>query len=116
MFQMAGEVVLRIQNLKKGNAITKTMKSGEIVIGDLVIPFVLQRLIMGRVNDIGSEAPLLMDVTYYEQRPSTRFTKQGYGSVSIRCGQNQVFVYIKKEMLQQFFSAFWMDAMLRLSR
>ncbi|MCE9642903.1 MAG: hypothetical protein K8Q97_01110 [Candidatus Andersenbacteria bacterium] len=117
MFQVSGEVVVRIQNLKKGNEITTTMNSGEIVIGETVTPFVLQLKVRGKIEDLTSGIPIPIGVTCFEQSPITPFMKRGYASLMLICGQveMQAYIYIKRELLRDFYAAFCMDAVSHLS-
>lgn len=105
MFAIAGEVALRIENLKSGNEITQTMASGVIVIGETVTPFVLQRQVRGCIDNLNMEKPEQVKLVCFEQR-ATAFTKQGYVSLLLTTPHSQFHVYIKKEWLKDFYAAF----------
>ena len=100
-----------IKNLKDGNELTSTMKSGELVVNDVCIPFVLQKISCGRINDwLGEKTQTYIHVTISDQLRPTLFTKNGYVSVQLGTRMGMIYVYIKKELLKDFFSAVCMSA------
>lgn len=109
---IAGEAIFKVQNLKKGNEITSTMRSGEFVIGEgVVVPFVLQRIVRGNIACLCTDSPLRVAII----RPGvnkTAFTKAGYVSllitIMITAETIQLYAYIKKDELRNFFAAFCM--------
>lgn len=103
---MSGDVVIRIQNLKPGNAITKTMKSGELVIGESITPFILQRLAHGSINKMSTEQTVCTVLACYESLRSTPFTRQGYISLLMTFPQVQMWIYIEKDRLYDLAVAF----------
>lgn len=107
MFAIAGEVALRIENLKSGNEITQTMPSGALVIGETVTPFVLQRKVRGNIDGLNMDRPERISLSCFEQR-ATAFTKQGYVSLLLTIPHGKFYVYIKKEWLKDFYAAFCM--------
>lgn len=113
---VAGDASLQIQGLKDGNEITSTMKSGEIVIRNafcnVTIPFILQKVIRGKLSDLRSDPPTHMSVLAFEVSRSTPFTRQGYVSILITSGNTQMYFYIKKYELTKFFDAFCTSAIL----
>lgn len=106
MFVIAGEVALRIENLKSGNEITQTMPSGELVIGETVTPFVLQRKVRGNINQLNMSRSERVGIILSDQLRATTFTKQGYVSLLLTIPHGRFYVYIKKEKLEEFRVAF----------
>ena len=94
-----------IKNLKSDNELTSTMKSGELVVNDVSIPFVLQRVSYGRVSDMLENFQTDISIIVHEQLRSTLFTKNGYVSIQLMNRMGMIWVYIKKEFLKDFFSA-----------
>ncbi len=116
-FLVKGKVWIKIQNLKDGNEITKTMPSGEIVMGDVKIPFILQKVAKGSVNDIcyvpsppgpisKFEEAVFVEVSRHFLKKTTPFTKQGYVSLQIKTDKATMFFYIEKRCLFMLFGAF----------
>jgi hypothetical protein len=100
---LSGSVRIQTRHMTDGNEITSTMPSGDFVIGEAVIPFVLQRLRRGKLACLDVDPPGRVAVIV-EDEPvrRTRFTSQGYVSVLIMTHQLQVYVYIKQEPLAAF--------------
>jgi len=100
-FSMSVEgVSLDVTGLRKGNEITKTMKSGTLLINGISrTPFILQKLIRGKF-DIGQQIDNFT-IHIFDQR-KTKFTKQGYVSVLLTTQSLQVKLYIKKRHIQGF--------------
>ena len=94
-----------IKNLKNGNELTSTMKSGELTVDDVSVPFVLQRVSYGRVNDMLEKFQTDISIIIHDQLRSTLFTKNGYISIQLTNRMGMIYVYIKKEFLKEFFSA-----------
>ncbi len=109
MFTITGEVALRIENLRKGNPITRTMPSGALVIGETVTPFILQRKIRGNIEGLNMDRPERVTLCCFEQR-TTHFTIQGYVSLLLTVPHGQFYVYIKKDWLKDFYAAFCMTS------
>ena len=109
MLEIVGEVALRIENLKPGNEITKTMPSGTLVIGETATPFVLQRKAWGNIKKLNTNQPEQVKLACFKQR-TTAFTKQGYVSFLLTSQHVQCYLYIKKEWLKDFYAAFCMMA------
>jgi len=98
-----------IKNLKEGNELTSTMKSGELVVNDVCIPFVLRKISYGRINDwLGEKTQTDIHAIIFDQLRPTLFTKNGYVSVQLGTRMGMIYVYIKKELLKDFFSAICM--------
>jgi hypothetical protein len=100
-----------IKNLKDGNELTNTMKSGELVINDVSIPFVLQRVSYGRVNEMLNNFSTDISIIIHDQLRSTLFTKNGYVSIQLANSIGMIWLYIKKEFLKEFFSAICMASL-----
>lgn len=105
MFEIKGNVTFHIQNLRDGNEITSTMQSGEMVINETVIPFIMQRRVSGRIKDMRTKSPTYLGVMRPERNKSTTFTRQGYISFLMTMGHAQIYAYIKKERLRDFLLA-----------
>lgn len=100
-----------IKNLKDGNELTSTMKSGELVVNDVYIPFVLQKISYGKINDwLDEKTQTDIHAIVFDQLRPTLFTKNGYVSVQLGTRMGMIYVYIKKEFLKDFFSAVCMSA------
>ncbi|NTW26778.1 MAG: hypothetical protein HGA36_00410 [Candidatus Moranbacteria bacterium] len=100
-----------IKNLKDGNKLTSTMKSGELVVNDVSVPFVLQRVSYGRVNEMLEKFSTDIGIIIHDQLRSTLFTKNGYISIQLTNRMGMIWVYIKKEFLKEFFSAICMASL-----
>ncbi len=100
---------MAVREIKDGNELTTTMKSGLLVINEVEIPFVLQRTFSKRTvkeYSIGFFGEVyVVNVNNRE----TRFTKQGYRSFLITTGASgnllQVYVYVKKDDCPKFINA-----------
>ena len=100
-----------IQNLKDGNELTGTMKSGELIVAGVSTPFVLQRMEHGRIVNMTQEFQTFVTVIIFKQLKSTVFTKRGYVSLQIGNRHGMMWVYIKKDSLKEFFSAICMASL-----
>lgn len=109
MFAISGTVVLRVENMKPGNEVTKKMPSGALIIGETVTPFVLQRKVRGHIENLNMKRAELVGVCCFKQRCTT-FTKLGYVSLLLNVPQGQFYVYIKQEWLKDFYAAFCMTS------
>ena len=92
-----------IRNLKEGNELTSTMKSGELVVNDVCIPFVLQRIYYGRISDwLDEKNQTDIQVIIFDQLRPTLFTKNGYVSVQLGTRMGLIYVYIKRSYSKTF--------------
>ena len=107
--QITGDLQFSIQNLKKGNEVTNTMSSGDLVIDGFATPFVLQEKVRGRLRDMTNNFRTTLAVISFEQLRKTDFTKKGYASLLLTHNRGQLWVYIKKEDLREFFTAICMS-------
>lgn len=107
---VTGDVILWIQNLRDGNEVTSTMQSGEFVVDDVVIPFILQRTVYGKIAQIGTGQPIHITLRCFEKSRSTPFARQGYVSILVTTKPVQMYVYIKEDRLKNFFATFCMAA------
>ena len=101
-----GDVIFSLQNMKKGNAVTNTMKSGEIVVNDTVIPIILQNVARGKIKNMKSETPAVLTVMIFNSLRTTPHTRLGYISVQLGGNHCMIYVYIKKEHIKNLLGAF----------
>lgn len=109
MFQSSGDVSIKFQNLTKGNDLTKTMKSGEMVVCGKVFPFVLQKLNHGNLQRDADGNVIRVAISCFEQS-KTLFTKNGYVSLLLTFGNTQVYIYLKRDLVGDFFSSISISA------
>ena len=87
-----------------------------MVIGETATPFVLQRLLHGRIDNLSMERPEQVGLYCFKQRATT-FTKQGYVSLLLMTlSHGQFYIYIKKERVRNFYAAFCMDSVAALMK
>jgi hypothetical protein len=110
MLEIRCRVNCFIRNLKKGNEVTSTRLSGELLVDDFVTPFVLQGITKGHVGSIKEPTLLSLFVQCVVQLRATAYTKQGYRTIIITCQQWQMILYIKQEFLRDFFTAICMGS------
>jgi hypothetical protein len=103
--EISGSVKFYVKNLRAGNEITSTMRSGELIVSGFATPFVLRRSTEGELKRVMSESLTHFSVICYEKTKETAFTKRGYVNILISSSQMTMWVYIKKEFLKKFFSA-----------
>jgi hypothetical protein len=107
-----GNVKFIVQKMRRGNEITSAMPSGEFVIDGVVVPFVLRKVFSSKIQNLETEPLLVRNVAVavHEQKAATAFAKGGYVNIHIEAGVCQIWVYIKRECLGDFFSAICMGS------
>lgn len=101
---ITGHVNFCIKNLEKGSGATKTMRSGELLINNVVFPFVLQRKEYGKFREMANEFSTSLTVMYYKGN-KTAFTRKGYVNLQLMISSKvQLWIYMKEDLLRDFFA------------
>jgi len=90
----------QIRNLQPGNELTKTMKSGEMVISGEAIPFVLRSKTYGKIDELKRRNALLAVINHGNVK-KTVFTKAGYYPLSVVLKKCQFLIYVKNADMQK---------------
>jgi hypothetical protein len=92
-----------VKDLRQGNDLNKTMKSGVLVINGVEIPFVLRRRSWGKIEI--SVKLFRLSVVHFADSKKTAFTKAGYVSFLLTSEVSQFWIYVKNEDVSKLTSA-----------
>jgi hypothetical protein len=90
----------QIRNLQAGNELTRTMKSGEMVISGEVIPFVLRSKTYGKIDGVKRRNVLLVVINHGNVK-KTMFIKAGYCPLSVVIEKCQFLIYVKNTDMEK---------------
>jgi hypothetical protein len=108
VLNIRGKVAICVQKFKDGSEINQALKSGEIVIEEAIIPFILQEGGHGDIAQICADQPLWIGINYFG---AGALSDQVFEIISIISKPFMGSIYIEKENLKVFIATFCMAAL-----
>ncbi len=99
-----GEVSLSLRNLVKGGSPIGAKCTAEIEINGHVLNCILKEKVRGRFASLEKGIKEPMSVIFEKQR-ETKYTKNGYEVFLLTLDYSQLWIYIKREDVPDFYNA-----------
>jgi len=105
LFADVPDVKCLIKDLKMGDEISKTLRSGVIVVNGVEFPFTEKNFSISGIGNMRAGITHSLKIKVADKQPSEKHARRDYVIIFLEFLSCQIAIYLKKEHLNNFITA-----------